>query len=739
MIERLRFNQAVDKEGVLMPRYEISGNQLKIYFDGKPSPEIRNSMKAIGIWWNPGEKCWWREATSERVALAKKLCGETDVAATVAKTPAKKKYIRKAPPRDYALKVKIKDIVSANKTQLEVWEKLLKDYVNEVMGEDNSSHSGNSVSKSQESVWMNCFNFIKVNLSGLNPQMQEFELVYEYSLPGTAHERPDVFLLTGNKAISLEFKKKDAPQVDDNKDDVAQAIRYKEWLENHHKVTRDRKLEVKSYLVCTHKNAVPGELRGIRILTAENFCEVIEDELSGESLCAFENEWLASSKTEMPDMLEAIEIMYRDGRIPYISDVNQKCLSKVLKYIEVAKQKQKKILILINGVPGAGKTAVGQSIVYEENQDGQANAVYLSGNGPLVEVLQYQINQVGQNKHMGENAIQGMKDFKSGYFSSSTRQNNKVPEQSVLIFDEAQRAWDKEKLKRGFSEPEGLFDVGERIYSARNYSVLIGLYGNGQVIYTGEEAGILLWKDALIKHNDWYVIAADELAQDLKVLGKRCIPDNDVFLPVSLRADFIDCSKWVEQAIARKNSTFKQAQHELNTLQKTSMRICVTRDFAKVQERTTETNKDHPEWKYGILISNFAEQSVINKALPGWNIGYNGRNVVSNGGYGPWFDGECMYLEKACSVYGNQGLELDCPIVVFGGGYVRRNDQWMARGSRYDRDVRKGNYRDPDSIVENNFRVLLTRARKEMIILIPDAAVLDETYQYFVDMGMDIV
>lgn len=79
------------------------------------------------------------------------------------------------------------------------------------------------------------------------------------------------------------------------------------------------------------------------------------------------------------------------------------------------------------------------------------------------------------------------------------------------------------------------------------------------MIYTGEEARISLWRDALIKHNDWYVIAADELAQDLNVLGKRCISDNDVFLPVSLRADFIDCSKWVEQAIARKNSTLKQA------------------------------------------------------------------------------------------------------------------------------------------------------------------------------------
>lgn len=639
--------------------------------------------------------------------------------------------------KDYALKVKIRDIVKADHAQFKAWEKELKDYVNKVMGEDNATHSGNAVSQSQESVWMNCFEFIANHLSALNHEKQEFELVFEYSLPGTVHERPDVFLLTASKAISLEFKKKNAPQVDDNKDDVAQAIRYKEWLENHHKVTKDRSLSVKSYLVCTHKDAVVGNLRGIEILTKDNFCDAISAELEGEAECVFIMDWLASSKTEMPDMLKAMEIMYRDGKIPYISDVNEKCLKKILRYIDDAKTNHKKILIMINGVPGAGKTAVGQGIVFEENKAGKANAVYLSGNGPLVEVLQYQINQVGANNHMSENAIQGMKDFKKDYFSNTTSVNVKIPEQSILIFDEAQRAWDEVKLNRGFSEPEGLFDVGERIFAERNYAVLIGIYGNGQVIYSGEEKGLSLWEEALKKHTDWFIIASDGIYSQMCDLSGRKISDNDVFLPVSLRADFIDCSKWVEQAIGRKGVTFTGAQYELAELQKTSMRICVTRDMGKVKTRVAEIDSDHPEWKYGIFVSNFAEQDVVQKALPGWNIRFNGANTVSNGGYGPWFAGDCKLLTKACSVFGNQGLELDCPIILFGGGYVRQNGQWVPRGKSYD--YNKGKYQDIDTIVENNFRVLLTRARKEMILLIPADPILDETYQYFVDMGMDVL
>lgn len=165
------------------------------------------------------------------------------------------------------------------------------------------------------------------------------------------------------------------------------------------------------------------------------------------------------------------------------------------------------------------------------------------------------------------------------------------------------------------------------------------------------------------------------------------------------------------------------------------MRICVTRDFSKIQERAADIDKDHPEWKYGMLVSNFAEQNIISKALPGWNIGFNGSNAVSMREYGPWFSGGCKELTKVCSVYGNQGLELDCPIVVFSGDYIRYGNKWMTRG--YQRNKQQGKYKDIDTIVENNYRVLLTRARKEMIIFIPRDEILDETYQYFIDMGMD--
>ena len=117
-------------------------------------------MKFVKYRWNPDRMIWWASRNDKTIAVAKEIC-ENGIAIPTASAPKPKpinRYVRKIPLTDYALKVKICDIVNADRAQLEEWEKLLKDYVNAIMSEDNSDHAGNSVSKSQESVRINCFN-----------------------------------------------------------------------------------------------------------------------------------------------------------------------------------------------------------------------------------------------------------------------------------------------------------------------------------------------------------------------------------------------------------------------------------------------------------------------------------------------------------------------------------------------------------------------------------------------------
>ena len=719
-----------------MPRYEINGNNLEIYFEGKPSAEIRSQMKAIGIWWNPDKECWSRDNNPERLALAKRLCGEQAAPITPVAHEIQRPAQTEAQVGNYGLRLKIRDIVNSTQTDQEHWEKQLKDFVNARLTEDNAGHNGEAVGGAQENVWFDCFEFIKNNLGSLPSVLQEFELIFEYVMPGCVYERPDVILLTDTRVIILEFKKKRAPQIDDNKDDVAQLIRYREWTENHHQVTKEHEMRVSGYLICTPDDAQGGMLRSVEILNKSSFEQALENELQTASICEFADAWINSVKTEMPDMLAAIGTLYAEHRIPYMSDVNGRCLNKVNSYISKAKNEHRKYLILISGVPGAGKTAVGQGVVFEQNKEGVANARYLSGNGPLVEVLQDEINRAAGNPHAGENAIGGMKEFKADFFDSVRGANTNIPEQSILIFDEAQRAWDTEKLGRGFSEPEGLLRVGEKISAVRGYAVVIGLYGNGQVIYTGEETGMPLWEEAVRNHEDWTVILPENLSS---LMGENVnkVVDQDLFLPVSLRADFVDCSKWVESVVTRQRDGVGSEADELKALQNTSMQILLTRDFNKIRAHVRRLDRDHPNWKYGLLISNFEDAKVLT-AMTGWTLGYGRKNnEVRNGGYGEWFHEGCKKLDKACSVYGNQGLELDCPIVIFGGDYVMNDGNWKVGGYTYENQ--RENYDDPDTIVENNYRVMLTRARRQMIIFVPEHQSLNETYQYFLDMGVDIL
>ena len=143
-----------------MATYTITaGNEIEInFYNISPDEDTRDKMKRVKFRWDPGRKLWHSSYNAETLAVAKEICVIEPV-----RNLNESRFLK-----DYALKVKIRDIIYADQKQLKLWVKILKDYVNEVMSEDNSSRTGNSVSKSQESVWMDCFKFIAHTLSNLN-------------------------------------------------------------------------------------------------------------------------------------------------------------------------------------------------------------------------------------------------------------------------------------------------------------------------------------------------------------------------------------------------------------------------------------------------------------------------------------------------------------------------------------------------------------------------------------------
>ena len=615
----------------------------------------------------------------------------------------------------------------------------------------------NSDTKMFENSWKDCLKFIIRTLNkgkGLSDDYQEHELVFEYVLPSTPFKRPDVLLLTENKVIILEFKEKDKPQNDNQRNDFEQIIGYKHYIENHHEVTNKKKVNVNAYLVCTTDNAVSKEQNEITILTKDNFKDIIKDELNGQEKCGFIDEWLSSRRSERIGVIEAITKMYREKKIPYLSNVNEACKDKVLEYIKKAKENKERYIILIGGIPGSGKTAVGQIVVYEENMNRknkeEVPAVYVTANQAIISVLKNQLNNLvssDTDEDIGDAVIRQIKDFQ--YDLNLKRAINKP----IIFYDEAQRCWNAEMLKERFntkrSQLEQLLNNGNK----EDYAVIICSYGYGQSIDKNAETGISLWTEALKNDKGWKLIAPDkicpesekELTHEYSSLitsldEERVTTDKDLYLNENCRQhwDFYGCNEWVEKAIVAKEVSLEDAKKELK---KTHMNIYLTRDMECVREykKKMESGKNTSYWKFGIMRSNFVLRACIEDALPGMKE--KDTRIINNIDIAKWYEGACNNLESACNIYGIQGLELECPIIIFGGDY---NCKRKVKGSDLVWEW-KASKKDDDGSVRNNYRILLTRSREEMILLIPEGKgldnnlkdSLDQTYEYFEKMGME--
>ena len=173
-----------------------------------------------------------------------------------------------------------------------------------------------------------------------------------------------------------------------------------------------------------------------------------------------------------------------------------------------------KAIVFVTGVPGAGKTLVGLNVATRRRHEGSTHAVYLSGNAPLVDVLREALtrDEVARCKASGVPKRKGavaqmIKPFIQNvhhFRDDGLRDEARPPADHVVIFDESQRAWNRDKTadfmrrrkdRPGFSqsEPEFLLTYMDR---HPDWAVVICLVGGGQEIHTGE-AGIGAWLDAV--------------------------------------------------------------------------------------------------------------------------------------------------------------------------------------------------------------------------------------------------
>ncbi|GMK40552.1 hypothetical protein PCCS19_36080 [Paenibacillus sp. CCS19] len=585
-----------------------------------------------------------------------------------------------------------------------------------------------TVNTSHENSWRDTYIFLHDAFHLHLNKYKDLYVVFEYILPLEKGRRPDVLLMLKERVIVLEFKSKDKVLIED----VEQTIGYREDLLKFHHVTYKKNVKVEGHLVLTQAVFKPEQLLGISILVKSRFIEDLH--LNGESFQNNEDvtEWIQSSYQPLPSITKATLDLFKYGALPCIKNIEEGAISKTVSFIKkrihsnetIEKRKQ---IIFVSGVPGAGKTLVALKTLYDYNayqfkhNKNPVASIYLSGNGPLVNVLQTQLEDVEFNAADGRSYIRGVYAYKREYLDS-----NKVPPFHCIFFDEAQRAWDAAKMKGPLSEPEGLLQVGEKIYAKHGHVTIICFIGDGQAIHTGEEKGMSLWKQALTQYPTWQLLVPPKYSETFN--GLRVHESDDLFLDTSIRSNFIDTSKLLESLL---DLDLDSAKNELLKMKKKGYILRVSRNFEASKYFIEQKLVDYPDMMYGMLVSSKVEDNLVQSVTKTPTY----KSYMKDTDAGRWFLHDSKTWKQGATEFVCQGLELDFPLVCFGGDYYVNNGRWVIE----DRVSRKYNnkYEDFPTIVKNIYRVLLSRARKGMVLFIP--VDLRETYEVFLKIGAEEV
>jgi hypothetical protein len=597
----------------------------------------------------------------------------------------------------------------------------------------------------------------------------------EFVIPRMGH-RVDAIAFMDGVVLVIEFKigaKEFASADIDQAYDYAMDIKY--FHEGSHE------LSVVPILVATEACSRPCRLtQHTRIMglfetvcsNADGLADTIRNLLSELPKKTIDRSaWENSRYCPTPTIVEAARALYAGHGVGEISrsDAGATNLSEtsdhLTRIIADARTGGQKAICFVTGVPGAGKTLVGLNMATQHNDpSSELHSVFLSGNGPLVAILREALarDTVHRERLQGnrlrkrdasirvKSFIQNVHHFRNECLRDSTR----PPVDRVVIFDEAQRAWNlaqtaafMHRKKRipdfNMSEPEFLISCMDR---RSDWAVIICLVGGGQEINTGE-AGIGEWIEALQKSfHQWHVFISPALTDSeygagavLAAMRERqnvCYI-NALHLGVSLRSFRSErVSTFVKKVL---DCECAAAQAILPDIMK-RYPIVLTRNLERAKQWLREQALGNE--RYGIVVSSQAERLkpyAVDVRTPmdpvKWFL--DGKDDVRSS----------YYLEDVATEFHVQGLELDWACVCWDGDFRYNSSGWnhfSFRGTKWQRI----NQPSRQVYLKNAYRVLLTRARQGMVIFVPEGNTgdptrhpdyYDSTYAYLRSVGLTVL
>jgi hypothetical protein len=477
--------------------------------------------------------------------------------------------------------------------------------------------------------------------------------------------------------------------------------------------------------------------------------------------------WRDAPYHPTPTIVEAAQALYRGHNVSEISRSDAGAINlshttaAIADIIQTTKTAGEKTICFITGVPGAGKTLAGLNLANERLRDDRGEpAVFLSGNGPLVTVLR---EALARDEHsrwqpLGQRltkkaALTRAQTFIQNihHFRDEALTSTHPPRERVAIFDEAQRAWTQHKTadfmqrKRNhpdfsMSEPEFLISIMER---HPGWAVIICLIGGGQEIHTGE-AGLLEWFRVLrTRFGHWRVYCSPNLADEEYLRGDpveahvaphQLTLEPRLHLAVSVRSYRTEHVSAFVKALL---DNAPEVAHGLLRQIAVSYPLVLTRDLQ--QAKHWLRSRARASERYGLLASSGALRV---RAI--------GLNVRADIDVANWFLADkddvrsSYYLEEAATEFDIQGLELDWTCVVWDADLRHTERGWRFHefvGAKWRSiaDTTRQRY------LLNAYRVLLTRARQGMVVVVPPgdssdptrpSEYYDGTYHFLSQLGL---
>lgn len=586
---------------------------------------------------------------------------------------------------------------------------------------------------SQREAWR-----FEINLlASLADQLKGATAFFEFVIPRMGR-RADVVLVAGDVVFVLEFK---VGSAHFDRHAIDQVYGYGLDLKHFHETSHD--LPIVPVLIATEAAAQVPELSWSAdqiakpvLVNSSQVAGLVATVLASRparQLCA--STWAAGRYKPTPTIVEAAQALYGGHDVREISrseagaenlTVTASCIDDI---IDQAKLHRRKVICFVTGVPGSGKTLAGLNIANRRMHSAEEeHAVFLSGNGPLVDVLREALTKdaLEQARQRGLRASRPDEERKAAafiqnihHFRDEALRSSEPPVGKVVIFDEAQRAWDVQQTsrfmreKRGqfefsMSEPEFLLSVMDR---HEDWCAVICLIGGGQEINTGE-AGLGEWMSALQRSfTHWHAVAAPGVDRS----GAEVELKSALHLATSIRSFRAErLSDFVAAVIEGDAARARDLKSSL-----ADFPIALTRSLSAAKAWLRKHRRGTE--RAGLLASSNAlrlkpegifVKAKVEPAL--WFLAPSSDVRSSDA------------LEDAATEFEVQGLELDWTCVAWDANFRRQDGRWLPmafRGSAWQRvnDEAKQRY------VANSYRVLLTRARQGMIIFVPRGDEEDET------------